>query len=149
MIKILNEEPIVYQGDAENTQNWVYKNPTKKEIEEFPNKDSYRFLTNGSDLYIASGYNFVHYSMAISLKPYTGLPYTTYDCYYVETKRGKQVLTAGDRCVTDYVATVTLERLKPFIPNLLYLGIINKDTIVKTFWHSDEQLGTVSEFYNI
>ena len=78
MIKILNEEPVAlypeskYLNDEEleNPAFWVYKNPTKQEIDNIKETQPYKFvsiLTLGDDYYLAYSEYFNHSYMKKSL----------------------------------------------------------------------------------
>jgi len=62
---IITEEPVAYDSttdlDIDNPLIWVYKNPTRKEVEELIEEEwVIRIVLQDSDYYMASGYFFIH-----------------------------------------------------------------------------------------
>jgi hypothetical protein len=131
MIRIL-EEPVAYDKDEEdcldNPDNWIYKNPTQKEIDSLIKKSQLRILTYENDFYLASGYYWIHCYMANALKNYTNLNYAEYDCYIINLN--DDFISTGD--VYDYGERyVVLQRLNRFIPELKRLGLVNDSTLIR------------------
>jgi len=142
MIKILYEEPITYQQnyDAVDISAWVYKNPTKKEMNDIlysvkRNIYSLRALLKGNDCYFCDGYYYVHSQMASVLRKYTGLYLNDYDLGVTIHLRENAIYFA-EQSKTFKNGKIDGEDfyiLKRFIPEFLKLGLVNGDTKIANY----------------
>jgi len=146
MIKILIEEPIIYQDIRDGDLAWIYKNPTKKEIEELIDEydSQIRGLIHNKDIYVASASYFVHNSIAGHLLPITKLNIKQYDNqFYVDGNKNEIII---------YYKIKDLNIFKDNLITLLNSGLINNKTIIYTeeaFEVEDKDYPTVEEFLNL
>jgi hypothetical protein len=148
MIKVLKEEPVSYLRNDEDFDDgyWIYKNPTKEEIEKIP-CEYYRILTYENDYYLATGYSSIHKQMASLLYEYNRLSYNDYGVYIVNIEGN--YITTGDRKDYSNNREEKMEEFKLFIPRLKEIGLINdymEVRLVNQYISSDI---TIKDFYNI
>jgi len=133
MIKLI-EEPVSYDVDSkdiDSTFTWIYKNPTKEEIQE---NDLYpydiRILIKDNDYYIASGYYYIHKTMAANLYRYNHIPYKSYDAAFIYKPDHNSIWT-GD--ISSYNNTKPYDILKKFYQIMKSNGLLKSDTVTYDF----------------
>jgi len=123
---ILNEEPVAYDAIRDYNQDvWVYRNPTKDEVEEvFKIHNSVRCLFLDNDYYIATSYYLVHSDM-VRLLLYLNKT-SVYDAYTFIDGKTNELQNAS--CFQN-----TFYFIKPFLSDMIEVGLIDMDTEIKYF----------------
>jgi len=130
MIKILNEEPVIYrpEEDANRINSWIYKNPTKAEMDELLSSvryPSFRVLIKGNDYYICDAFYFVHSVMAKLLYRENKLHLNDYDLALSTTEDTILFAEKSESYKSRKLEDKDIDILIKFIPEFLKLKIVN------------------------